>query len=174
MPIKQWNSTQWVPIGEIKQWDGTQWIPIGEVKQWDGTQWVSAYTSMKYLTVHGGTNVNLQSVLTANGIAKGSVTITNTGTMSASSTGHYACQTGDLSAYKEVIFVNQGVIQGYGGGGGRGGYYGGYLYKASNGDTGGAGLLASSPIKLNNLGVIRGGGGGGGGGRYSSGSCNEQ
>ena len=125
----------------------------------------SAGCPVQEVTINGGTNV----VLTANGTFAAfdpdcPITVLLTGTFSASSTGSYAFDCGDLSGYTQVdITVDSGCnIYADGGNGGN----------SSNG-AGGAGGTAvninsansSAILSFTNDGAIRGGGGGGGGGR---------
>ena len=117
------------------------------------------------------TNYNLKTALLAagwNGTTAVLCTCTiNSGvTVSSTSTGSYAWQTGsDYPFGSELTLVNNGTILGRGGNGGAGGSTGA---NGSTGAGGGPALLASVPLSITNNGRIAGGGGGGGGGGAAS------
>jgi len=90
-------------------------------------------------------------------------------TVSGTSTGSSAFRVPSaFSSGDTITIVNNGVIVGRGGGGGTGA--GPISVPATNGGSGGPGLLVQYPITLQNINRIAGGGGGGGGGGRGNGT----
>jgi hypothetical protein len=116
---------------------------------------------------NGGTNVDLRTAAINAGWNQSSKVIaTNTGTVSANSTGAYALVING-SFPNGVEFVNNGNVIGAGGNGGNGsgGTSLGPPIGGSNGSGGGPALVAYVGAQVRNNGTIAGGGGGGGGGQ---------
>ena len=171
MTLQMQKNNQSLNCEEIAALQGGQVYNMSQVHEYHNGSWRLVWEKLKRITINGGTDVNLATFLANNGITSGKVEITNIGTIKASSTGTPACVTGELSGYKDVMFINQGTVVGKGGSGGYGGTAAG---QGGNGGAGGTAFYASSLVHVQNDGAIyAGGGGGGGGGAFSHRYCSE-
>jgi len=121
-----------------------------------------------------GANQNFRTLALAAGWDGASKVVgtSSAGNITSASTGSYAF-TIDGAYPAGATFINQATIVGRGGGGGAG-HPGNSPGAGQPGGSSGNALLVSSPVTIQNLGVIRAPGGGGGGGGGSGGNIKGQ